>query len=64
METVLLSCLVFLAAVLLMAVGVLFGRREIKGSCGGLNRVAGKEDACPLCSGECKNNKRGRAQAA
>ena len=36
----------------LMAVGVLMGRREIKGSCGGLGSEAGSEgkSTCSLCS--------------
>lgn len=44
-----LSFAVILAVVTAMAVGVLFGRRAIRGSCGGLNAEGG----CALCRGEC-----------
>tara|TARA_R100001039_G_C1841094_1_gene102147 strand:+ start:1230 stop:1382 length:153 start_codon:yes stop_codon:yes gene_type:complete len=33
-----------------MAVGVIFGREPIKGSCGGLNN-AGVDGSCELCGG-------------
>jgi hypothetical protein len=41
------SFLVIVLAGLGMALGVLFGRRPLAGSCGGLNVVAGAR--CPLC---------------
>ena len=42
----------FLAVVLLMASGVMMGRREIRGSCGGLGQGGreGEKSACSLCS--------------
>jgi hypothetical protein len=40
-ELVLISCGVFCGVILAMAVGVIFGNRQIKGSCGGL---AGMKD--------------------
>jgi hypothetical protein len=33
-----------------MAIGVMFGRAPIKGSCGGLNN-AGINESCELCGG-------------
>ncbi len=44
---------VMMVAVLIMAVGVMFGRAPIKGSCGGLGAV-GVEKACG-CVDMCKN---------
>ena len=53
--TVLLSFLVMLAVVAGMSIGVINGRRPIKGSCGGLN--GGR---CELCSNnECRRKGRG-----
>ncbi|MBT4693693.1 MAG: (Na+)-NQR maturation NqrM [Planctomycetaceae bacterium] len=51
-EIVLISCGVFGGVVLAMAMGVIFGNRQIKGSCGGL---AGMKDEhgnsmCDVCS--------------
>lgn len=42
----------FAVVIGLMAVGVMLGRREIKGSCGGLGSsgVEGGESGCSLCS--------------
>lgn len=42
-------------AILALAVGLLFGRKGIAGSCGGLNRIGGIERECPVCSGRCAN---------
>ncbi len=42
------SFLVIALAGLGMALGVLFGRRPLAGTCGGLTAVAGAD--CPLCS--------------
>lgn len=54
----------------LMAVGVMLGRREIQGSCGGLGARQGEEggSSCSLCSNQdsdaCRDLRRGRASAA
>lgn len=45
----LISLVLILVVILAMSVGVLFGRRPISGSCGGLNQAGG----CVLCSGNC-----------
>jgi thiamine biosynthesis lipoprotein len=46
----LLTLAVFSLAVAAMAVGVIFGRRAIRGSCGGLGNGTGEEGACSLCT--------------
>ncbi len=55
MEIFLLSFVVLAVAILGMAIGVLFGRRGIMGSCGGLKTIQGLESHCPVCSGTCED---------
>ena len=45
-----LAFLVFFGLVLLMAIGVLFKRAPLKGSCGGLGQI-GLREACDICGG-------------
>lgn len=49
MSTLLASFVVILLAVAAMSLGVLFGRRPIRGSCGG---IAG--GGCGACTGRCE----------
>jgi len=49
--TMIASFVILLLIVAGMAVGVLFGRAPIKGSCGGLNN-AGVDSSCELCGGD------------
>ena len=49
--TFMLALLVFMAIVAVMAVGVIFGRAPIKGSCGGLCAVGIDQD-CEICGGD------------
>lgn len=49
--TMLLSFVVIALVIAAMGVGVMAGRKPIKGSCGGLN--AG---GCELCSGKCRQS--------
>ena len=46
------AAIAFAVVIGLMAVGVMLGRRQIQGSCGGLGAEQGKEGAegCSLCS--------------
>jgi hypothetical protein len=68
MKLFVISALVFGIALLGMSVGVIFGNRRIRGSCGG---VSGLRDAQgnPLCEGcsnqgaECSGEGKGRAAA-
>ena len=53
-----LALLVFMALVAAMAVGVIFGRAPIKGSCGGLGAV-GIDQECEICGDDpqrCEGN--------
>ncbi len=58
MDLFIASFLLFLLAVLGMAVGVLAGRPAITGSCGGLNRAADGLPACDFCARPCARRKR------
>ena len=49
--TFVLALLVFMAIVAAMAIGVIFGRAPIKGSCGGLGAVGIDQD-CEICGGD------------
>lgn len=48
--TLLLAFAVIGATIALMSIGVIAGRKPIKGSCGGLNG-----QGCELCSSECRD---------
>ena len=49
--TYVLALLVFMGIMAAMAVGVIFGRAPIKGSCGGLGAV-GIDQECEICGGD------------
>jgi hypothetical protein len=49
METFLIALLFFGAFTILMAVGVIFARKPLKGSCGGLSALSDKTGTPPLC---------------
>lgn len=50
METVLLAIVVLLVLVAAMSIGVIMGRKPIKGSCGGVAAALGETDyTCPVC---------------
>lgn len=46
METIFITLGVFLTAVLIMSVGILFKRKPIAGSCGGIANFMGSCDIC------------------
>lgn len=62
MEMFIVSFLIMVLVVVAMAIGVIFGRPSIKGSCGGLNN--GEKSAC-LCSArqQARCEKRHQAEA-
>jgi hypothetical protein len=51
MTTVLLAFLIMLLLTVAMAVGVLFGRKPISGSCGGM-KALGMGVSCEICGGD------------
>lgn len=64
MNTFIAAFFVILLAVIAMAIGVIFGRSAIKGSCGGLNQVGLSGSCGGACSiqekEECEIHKRAR----
>lgn len=48
MEILLPTLIAFSAAILIMAVGVIFKRKPIEGSCGGIANLMGECDVCDL----------------
>lgn len=46
-----------------MAIGVIFGKDPLKGSCGGLNKVMGQDEECQFCGKKEECEKRLKALA-
>ncbi len=63
MTTLLVVFGVMLAIVAAMAVGVIFGRKPISGSCGGMSAI-GMDSACDVCGGDRKKCEKESAEAA
>ena len=57
LEIFIITFVVLLIVVVAMAVGVIFGRGAIKGSCGGINNIDGLDSACDFCSEPCEKRK-------
>ena len=57
MKTFLITLTGFLTFVLLMAVGVIFAKKRLAGSCGGLGKIMGED--CMFCEKktECEKKK-------
>lgn len=51
MEMLFVVFVFMLLVVILMAVGVILGRKPIAGSCGGMSAI-GMESACDVCGGD------------
>jgi hypothetical protein len=51
MDTLIVAFFVMLGLVTAMAVGVIFGRKPIAGSCGGM-KALGMEMDCEVCGGD------------
>jgi uncharacterized protein len=56
MEIMFLTLGVFLGVILVMSVGVIFKRKPIQGSCGGIANLMGSCDVCEMKS-ECVDKK-------
>lgn len=53
MGTLLVTMIVMLLVVALMSIGVIFGRKPIAGSCGGMGNALGEKDyVCDICGGD------------
>lgn len=63
MSTFIAAFVLLLAVVSVMAIGVLFGRSAIKGSCGGLNQVGLSGSCGGACSVEEKQQCAARKHA-
>jgi len=64
MEVMILTFAALMFIVVAMSVGVLMGRKPIKGSCGGMSAL-GMDTACDICGGkpsECENEQEGSSQ--
>ncbi len=59
METVILAVVVLAVLIGAMSIGVIMGRKPIKGSCGGVGAALGEKDyICPVCGDDpdkCEN---------
>ena len=51
MTSFLITFLVMALVLTIMSIGVLFGRKPVQGSCGGMNNIDGLKE-CELCGGE------------
>lgn len=61
MEVMILTFATLMIIVVAMSVGVLLGRKPIKGSCGGMSAL-GMDTACDICGGkpsECESEQEG-----
>lgn len=68
MQMLIVSFLVMLFLVSIMAIGVIFGRKPLKGSCGGVGAALGTADyVCDLCGNDpnkCEEETERAAKAA
>jgi len=63
MSTFILAFFVFLLLVAGMAIGVLMGRKPLKGSCGGMSAL-GIDTTCDICGGDPNKCEEQNEQAA
>ena len=59
MLSFLITFIVIAEVIMIMSVGVLFGRKPVQGSCGGMNNIGGLNE-CEIYGGEpqkCERNK-------
>ncbi|WP_097461054.1 (Na+)-NQR maturation NqrM [Mangrovitalea sediminis] len=63
MSTFILVFLVFCVMIAAMSIGVMFGRKPLKGSCGGMSAL-GIDTACEICGGNRSKCEEVNARAA
>jgi len=51
MEMIAVSFVFLIFLIMIMAIGVIAGRKPISGSCGGMSAI-GMENACDVCGGD------------
>ena len=57
-----ISFCIILLTMLAMAIGLLFGKDGVKGTCNGLSKIVEGDHSCEQCSGICKENNRARTE--
>lgn len=62
MKVFFLTFAIFALAMLGLAVGWLFSKRSLKGSCGGISAIPGMEKHSCSCSNPCEKRKQRMAQ--
>jgi len=60
MLQVLIVFIVMATVILLMSVGVLFGRKPVQGSCGGMSNI-GALGECEICGGDSSKCEEGKS---
>ncbi|MEH6650092.1 MAG: (Na+)-NQR maturation NqrM [Motiliproteus sp.] len=64
MQTFLIVFVVLMLVIVASSVGVIMGRKPIKGSCGGVGAALGETDyTCPLCGDDPNKCEKEQAQA-
>ena len=53
MSTLIITFSIVIVTIMLMSIGLFFGRKPISGSCGGLKAYSGNAE-CELCGGDIK----------
>ncbi|MGV6808990.1 MAG: (Na+)-NQR maturation NqrM [bacterium] len=61
LNVLLLSFVIFALVMAMMAIGVLFNRKPISGSCGGVNAITGEKSAC-VCASPCEKKRKAKAR--
>lgn len=68
METVILTFVILILVIAGASVGVMMGRKPIKGSCGGIGAALGEKDyICPICGDDpnkCEKEQEAKQAAA
>jgi hypothetical protein len=60
LKIIALTFVIMLIVISIMAIGIFFQRKPIKGSCGGVSNIPGVKSACE-CNKPCKNKQRNQA---